>query len=393
MPSEQLLGSSMPNQRLPGPLIPRYDSAALGAVLPGVARALGVDLALPAVVLPAAERICVVLLDGVGRQLLEQEAANAPFLASLLAAGQTLTAGCPSTTATSLGSFGTGRPPGWHGLVGYEVMDPDRGVLLNELRWDPATDPIAWQPHPTVFQSLTANRIPVTQIGNPEFRGSGLTTAALRGGEFVGTKLLADRVDIAADLLARPGAALVYLYWGEVDGAGHQHGWRSQQWRDALGQADRQLARLAARLGAGTLLLITADHGMVDVPHGDRMDLADHPALQEGIGVLGGEARFAQVYCPPDATPARIQGVSRRLADAIGDRAWVRTRTEAIAEGWFGPVQQRVRGRIGDVLVAGIGSFALVDSRTARPQVLALIGQHGSLTPAEQLVPLLVHQA
>jgi hypothetical protein len=220
-----------------------------------------------------------------------------------------------------------------------------------------------------------------------------LTTAALRGGEFVGTKLLADRVDIAADLLARPGAALVYLYWGEVDGAGHQHGWRSQQWRDALGQADRQLARLAARLGAGTLLLITADHGMVDVPHGDRMDLADHPALQEGIGVLGGEARFAQVYCPPDATPARIQGVSRRLADAIGDRAWVRTRTEAIAEGWFGPVQQRVRGRIGDVLVAGIGSFALVDSRTARPQVLALIGQHGSLTPAEQLVPLLVHQA
>ncbi len=47
--------------------------------------------------------------------------------------------------------------------------------------------------------------------------------------------------------------------------------------------------------------------------------------------------------------------------------------------------------RIGDVLVAARGSFALVDSRTATPHVLALIGQHGSLTPAEQLVPLLVH--
>jgi len=385
--------SDLPDPAHPSadPIVPPYDATGFGAVLPGAARSLGVDVGLPAVPLPAARRVCVVLIDGLGRRLLEDETAQAPFLASLLPSGRTLVAGCPSTTATSLGSLGTGLPPGRHGLVGYEVMDPDRGVLLNELIWDPAIDPIAWQPHPTVFQALIDRAIPVTQIGNPEFLGSGLTRAALRGGDFIGAKGLPARVDAVVGLLGQPGPAMIYLYWGEVDTAGHLHGSRSAQWREALRHTDRELARLAARLPPGTLLLITADHGMVDVPHADRLDLAEHADLQAGITVLGGEGRFAQIYCDPGSGRAGAAAVAGRFTDAVGDRAWVLTRDEAITAGWFGPVDDRVRRRIGDVVVAGIGSFAMVDSRTARRQVLALIGQHGSLTAAEQLVPLLVH--
>ncbi len=346
---------------------------------------------MPGIELPPAQRVCVVIVDGLGRRLLEKAATSAPFLAALLAAGGSLTAGCPSTTATSMGSFGTGLPPGRHGLVGYEVMDPDRGVLLNELKWDPATDPIAWQPHPTVFQTLAGAGVQVTQIGNPEFAGSGLTTAALRGGRFIGAKRLHERVDLAVDALSGPGQSLAYLYWGDVDGAGHLYGWRTREWRRVLRQADRELARLARTLPTGTLLVITADHGMLDVPHQDRWDLASLPDLSRGVAILGGEGRFAQVYCEPAAGPDEVMAIAARFADVIGDRAWVRTRDQAIAAGWFGQVEDRVRGRIGDVIVAGIGSFALVDSRTARPQVLKLIGQHGSLTETEQLVPLLVH--
>ena len=373
------------------PVVPLYDETSLTALLPGVAASMGVDLGLPAVALPAARRCCVVLIDGLGLQLLQEASASAPFLAGLLAAGGSMTAGCPSTTATSLGSFGTGLPPGRHGLMGYEVMDPERGVLLNELRWDPGTDPLAWQPHRTAFQRLSDHEVRVTQVANPEFAGSGLTAATLRGGDFVGLKRLPARIDAALRLLAQPGPALVYLYWGEVDAAGHQYGPYSAQWRTALRKVDRELARLARRLAPDTLLVVTADHGMVDVPHAGRLDLADRPELSKGIAVVGGEARFVQLYCGPDASPGDVSAVAARLSDALGDRAWVRTRQQATADGWFGPVEERVAPRIGDVLVAGRGDFALIDSRTARPQVLALIGQHGSLTPAEQFVPLLVH--
>ena len=96
---------------------------------------------------------------------------------------------------------------------------------------------------------------------------------------------------------------------------------------------------------------------------------------------------FAQAYCEPGAAP----GVAATLADALGDRARVRTRDAAIDAGWFGTVDDRIRPRLGDVLVAATGSFALIDSRTAAAHTLQLIGQHGSLTAAEQLVPLLIH--
>lgn len=372
-------------------LTPRYDETALGALLPGVAAALGHDLGLPAVSLPAAERACVVLLDGLGHRLLLERARYAPFLSSLLDEHRALVAGCPSTTAASMGSFGTGLPPGRHGLVGYEVMDPDRGELLNELRWHPDTDPVAWQPHPTVFERLAEREVPVTQIGNPEFLGSGLTTAALRGADFVGLKRLHDRVDAAVDRLRRPG--LVYLYWADIDAVGHVHGWRSPQWRRTLRAVDREMGRLAGNVPAGTLLVVTADHGMVDVPHLDRLDLATRPGLWSRFRVLGGEGRFAQLYCDPGTPAEAVADLAGRLAHWVGERAVVRTRAEAIDRGWFGPVDLRVRGRIGDVVVAGREPFTLIDSRTARPHVLSLIGQHGSLTPEEQLVPLLVHVA
>ncbi|MFN8196747.1 MAG: alkaline phosphatase family protein [Nakamurella multipartita] len=368
-------------------LVPGYDQRALGALLPGAAAALGHDLGRPAVSLPAAERICVVGVDGLGHRMLLERPRAAPFLSTLMDPEQCLVAGAPSTTATSMASFGTGLPPGRHGLVGYEVMDPDRGELLNELRWHPDTDPLRWQPHPTVFQELAARGVPVTQIGNPEFYGSGLTEAALRGATFVGLTRLRDRVDAAVDRLREPG--LVYLYWADVDSVGHVHGWRSAQWRRTVRALDRELARLSRCLPSGTLLVITADHGMVDVPHAERLDLAAQPGLWSRFRVLGGEGRFAQLYCEPGTPADRVADLARQLADWIGERAHVCTRVAAIDAGWFGPVEDRVRPRLGEVIVAGREPFTLIDSRTARPHTLSLIGQHGSLTPDEQLVPFL----
>ncbi len=391
----------IPARPAPGdPVVPVYGTGTLGAVLPGAAAALGVPTTLPALPFPHAERVCVVLIDGLGAELLAEAAADghAPFLAELMAADRPsdlpdwLRVGCPTTTATSMGSFGTGLPPGRHGLVGYRVRDPARGVLLHELQWDPYTDPVDWQPWPTVLGTLAAAGVDVLNIGAEEFAGSGLTAAAFRGGAFVGAVALADRVDTALALLSRPGPRLAYLYWGAVDTAGHEYGWRSTAWQREVRALDDQMARLAAALPAGTLLVITADHGMVDVPYISRLDIASRPELRRGIALLGGEPRLAQLYCRDEA-PAAVARIAARFADAVDGRAWVFTRDEAIEAGWFGPVDDRIVRRIGDVLVAARGDFALIDSATMHERALKLIGHHGSLTEAEQLVPLLTWQS
>jgi hypothetical protein len=374
-----------------GPVVPEYGPTTLGAVLPGVSAALGISTGLPAIDLPPCRAVCVVLIDGLGAQLLAENADTAPFLAGLaVEAGSSLRVGCPTTTATSMGSLGTGLPPGRHGLVGYEVLDPARGVLLNELKWSPDTDPLAWQPFPTIYELLEASGVRVTRIGNPEFDGSGLTIAAQRGGGFVGLKGLPDRITATLGAMGGAERAFVGLYWGNVDTSGHAHGVASPEWHAALADVDRRLADLAERLPSDSLLVVTADHGMVDVPHHRRLDLAVTPGLRRGVWLLGGEPRLAQLYCDPGAAPS----VAARLADAVGERAWVRTGDEAIAAGWFGPlVDPRVRPRIGDVLVAARDNFVLVDSDVTEPLILSLVGQHGSLTEAEQLVPLLIHAA
>lgn len=382
------------------PTVPVYGSDTLGAVLPGAASALGVDTGLPAVTFPRADRICVVLIDGLGAELLAEAAADghAPFLAGLMDGDrladrpQRIRVGFPTTTATSMGSFGTGLPPGRHGLVGYRVRDPARGTLLHELTWDPYTDPVDWQPRPTVFGRLAAAGVDVLNIGAEEFMGSGLTVAAFRGAAFAGVKELAGRVDAALSMLSRPGRRLAYLYWGAVDTAGHQHGWRSKPWQAEVRVVDTQLARLTTALPAGTLLVVTADHGMVDVPAASRLDIAARPDLRRGVALLGGEPRMVQLYCRDEA-PVAVARLAARFAEAVGDRAWVVTRTEAIDAGWFGPVDDRIVRRIGDVLIAARGDFALIDSATMHEKALTLIGHHGSLTDAEQLVPLLTLQS
>lgn len=377
--------------------------ASLADVLPAVLGALGararagLSAAGGGLELPPATSAVVVLIDGLGDRLLERRGGHAPFLRHLrsesAAVSQRLLCGFPSTTATSMGMFGTGAYPGTHGLVGLDVLDPARDTLFSELSWDPAVDPRLWQPVPTVFEQAVRAGVDVVRIGPGYFNGSGLTEAALRGGRFVAADSLQARVDATVEaiggrrrLAGRDAGCLVYLYWGEVDKSGHVHGCDSWEWGEEVAQVDAAVRQLVTRLGPQTLIAVTADHGMVDVPAGARLDVAHEPDLAAGVRHVGGEPRALHLYCEAGATGDVRDAWRERLAGSMH----VVERDEAVRAGWFGPVDPRVLPRIGDLVVTAVGTFAVVDSRTARPELLRLIGMHGARTPDEQEIPLLV---
>jgi len=375
-----------------GFVAPRYDGASLGSVLPAVADALGVPLgaessrARAELGLPRVDRVCLVLVDGLGFDNLSERAGHAPFLRSLLPGGRALVTGYPSTTAASLGLLGTGAGPGRTGMVGYTARHPGTGALANLVSWTDVGPAREWQREPTVFERVDGAGVPVTSVGPARFAGSGLTEAVLRGGEYMRAESLADRVDAAVYSLMGP--ALVYLYWGDVDKLGHHHGVGSWQWGEALGELDRELARLARMLPPGTLLAVTADHGMVDVDRSSRWDVATTPSLAEGVELVAGEPRALHVHTRGRGTDA-VDAVAARWRSTLGPAAVVATRDEAVAAGWFGPVADHVRPAIGDVVVAATGRSTIVDSRTQSAASLELVGVHGSFTHAEMVVPLL----
>ena len=375
--------------------LPRYGSSALADLMPSLIAALGDgEFPNPLGIEPAAS-VCVFVVDGLGSELVAEHPGQAPFLAAH--GGRVLTAGFPATTATSLASLGTGRPPGEHGLVGYTMLLPGEPVPMNNLSWAPyglqageggdllhRAVPERVQPEPTAFERGMAAGVTVTLVGPRQHAASGMTRAVLRGGRYRAAVTLADLVALTAGTLAEPGPQLVYSYHPDLDLLGHVRGVDSDAWRLQLAEVDGAAMTLAGRLPAGALLVVTGDHGMVDLRPEDHVDVGDVPALLAGVRSLGGEARARHVYAEPGAG----DDVLAAWQDVLGDRMWVVSREEAIAGGWFGPsVPDRIRPRIGDVVAAAYARVGVMQ-RAVDPAHSRLVGHHGSMTAREQLVPL-----
>ncbi len=363
-------------------------TGSIADVLPSVAAGLGVPGATDVLGLGGSHRVVVLLVDGLGLRLLEAYADEAPAMAALLPRARELRTTFPSTTATAMASLGTGLPPGAHGIVGTAFWLPEDERVLQPLGWRDSPHPLAVQPEPTVLERAAAHGVRVTTVSPSAYRMSGLTRAALRGGDYVAADDDAARAAAVGAALAGDAPALVYAYAGDLDRAGHIFGVDSEEWRAALRWADAVVASLQAVLPTGAVLHVTADHGMVDCPDSARLDLDALPGLRDGVAVLAGEPRARHVY----AEARRAGAVLERWRDALGEHAVVVGRDEAVEAGWFGPVDPMLAGRIGDVVAVALDDAKLVSDATDS-LVSSLRGQHGALTDVEVAVPLLTARA
>lgn len=376
--------------RQPLPPAPAYGQNSVAEVLTSAAAALGIPGFNNRLSLSSAQRICVVLVDGLGAALLKRRGGHAPFLRRAMDSAPVLSSAFPSTTATSLASLGTGRIPGAHGMVGYDVLDPGQDKVVNMLGgWDRHVDPLIWQPHPTVFEQVETE-LPVATVSLPKFAESAMTRAALRGGKFIPASSSHAKTTAAAEAMADNQRMLMYLYFNELDRAGHRYGWGSDEWEHELEELDGAMRRLSAQLPPGTRMLLTADHGMIDVPEADRHDYSAVPSLVQGVRHTAGEPRMVHLYMEPDASERTRNQLMEAWRSAHGHEAWIMSRHEAITAGYFGnTVSDTVLPRIGDVLIAAREPVAFYDTRRVRPAAMEVVGQHGSLTRAERNVPLL----
>jgi hypothetical protein len=366
------------------PTVPNYGEGSLPDLARSVLAALGVNGAANPLALPPSQRVCLLVVDGLGWELLREHPAAAPFLSELAIAGRALTAGFPATTVTSLSSLGTGLPPGEHGMLGYQVAVPGTQWLLNGLRWDDRVDPLSWQPSPSIYQQAEAAGVAAYRVAARALEKTGFSVAAMRGASYRAADSLGALVAQAAAALAASDRCLVTVYHADLDGTGHAFGSQSAAWFYQLAHVDKLAEQLAGALPPGTTMYITADHGMVDAAPEERIDVDELPVLRDGVALLGGEPRARHVYAEPGAAA----DVLISWQETLGSRAWVVTRDEAIEAGWFGPVDPRFVGRIGDVVAAPTGSWAIVATKAERLES-SLIGMHGSLTPGDQFVPLL----
>ncbi|MEJ6543233.1 alkaline phosphatase family protein [Brachybacterium paraconglomeratum] len=346
------------------------------------------DVLAPLASAPEEGRDLVVLLDGVGADLLTEHRALTPTLRRLEGSVERIRTVTPSTTASAMVSLHTGLAPLEHGVLGYLGFEPVDRRAVNQLTGAPGLDPHAWMPLTTPVEAGTRRAV---QVAPAKHARSHLSGVAYRGWEFL-AQGRGDRVEAVRTALHRGGPdALVHLHVDDVDHAGHVHGIDSEPWRTALAEVDALIGTLLRRVPRGTRVHLTADHGMVDTSAAHTVDLAQEPAILSLVEEVTGEARALALHAVPgDGAAAEL---AERMRVLMGERALVLTREQVLASGLLGPaataIPEHVRGRIADVLVLARGRWG-VDDFSRRPETArSMIGVHGSLTSGEAVVPLL----
>lgn len=334
--------------------------------------------------LPAITSFVLVVVDGLGSANLQAVRAHAPVLSSL--SKRRIDTVVPSTTGAALTTLSTGALPGQHGLIGYKIRHPQFGLRNTLNEWEGITDVRSWQ----LVQPLWGLAEPIgaraVAIGRPAHAVGGLTEAILAGAQYYGGQTIADRFAVASKLLRGDAPILAYVYVDELDRAAHAEGWHSAQWLKRLEALDQALGDFLHALPGGIGVVVTADHGMLDIPTEKRIMLDESlgTLVRDAIVAVGGEPRMRSLYLEDGADS---QWIAAQVSEVLGKLAWVGTRDQAIAAGWYGPVAPVVAQRLGDVIVAARSqvAFTLSDDSAAS---LAMVGQHGGLSSEERGVPL-----
>ena len=360
------------------PVLPAYSGANVRGIVPALLAPRGVPLPtwMPAEV-GVARQVVLLVIDGLGWDQWQDRIALTPTMAAMQAAPITTVA--PSTTATALTSITTGLTPGEHGLVGYRMEIG--GDVVNVLRWHGARGDVRRSQLPRdvqPFAPFLGESPPV--ISRAELEASAFTEAHLRGSRPVGWRVASSiAVEIRRQLSA--GERFIYAYYDGIDKIAHERGFG--EFYDAeLATVDRLIAEVLAAMPSESVLVVTADHGQVQV----GADVV-HPSdtLLAMVRTQSGEGRFRWLH-------ARAGCQGDLFASASSDHAhhaWVVTREQTIDEGWFGPiVSAPVAARLGDVALVARDDVTFFDPKDSGP--FELICRHGSLTRAEMLVPLLV---
>lgn len=329
----------------------------------------------------------VVVVDGLGRANLSMRSAYARLLTERATKRDVARTVFPATTAAALTSLFTGVLPGEHGLVGYRVRVPGTDSTPNQLTgWeDDGLDPLSWQRAQPIFERESASGRRCFVVSRAQYAQTGFTRATVRGAEFISAATVAERLSLAGALAEAHPGALVYVYVPELDVIGHADGWESERWSMQLEGIDADLRRWERNLAPGIGVVVTADHGMVDVPAHRHVLLRAGDPLVEGVRLIAGEPRMLHLY----AASADAADVAERWRASESGRSWILTRDEAVASGILGEVHPDVQPRIGDVLVAARGAVAYYDDRLADKRPQRMVGQHGSLTDQERIVPLI----
>ena len=364
-------------------VIPDYEGANLAGLVPALLQQPGQRPDWLPTAAQDAEQVVLFVVDGLGWLQLQARPEHAPHLTGMEAS--CITSVAPSTTAAALTSLVVGRPPSEHGVVGYRVAvdGPEGPEVMNVLKWRTASGDARPFIDPRTFQRIPAfEGRPVPVVSRADFLGTAFTEAHQRDARQVGWHA-ASSLPVEVARLVSASEPFIYAYYDGIDRIAHVRGF-GEHYDAELIALDRIVGDLLDSLPSHAALVVTADHGQVEV--GDNTRQLD-ARLQDQLAMVSGEARFRWLHAR-DRSPEGIDRLADLTRDLYGDEAWVATIEQVESDRWLGgPLRPEIKARLGDVALVARGPVGYLDGADSGD--FKLVCRHGSLTPEEMLIPLL----
>lgn len=341
-----------------------------------------------------ARNVVLLVIDGLGYNYLTNKAADSVLHKFLRGS---ITSVFPSTTATAITTFMTGSAPQQHGLTGWFTYFRELEGILTVLPVKPrfgcqAMDPsnidvAALYGHVPVFDLLDVDAYMVSP-GNIAYSQYSL---AHRGKAVIKPyETLSECFDRTRDIIiSDPSKKYIYTYWPRFDGMAHEIGVGSQEVGQHFREIDAAFSRFINEIrDTDTLVIATADHGIIDSGPDRCVELEQHPALLDTLRMpLSGERRMAYCYVKDGRHEDFTAYVKENLAGQI--RLYS---SKQLFEGHYyglGAAHPQLQQRIGDYILAMRDNYTIMDTLAGEKHVYH-IGTHGGLSAEEMLVPLVI---
>ncbi len=382
-------------------ILPDYSGGSITNLMSSIEQGMGssFDLYPPATALPVAElqgceNLVFMVIDGLGYEYLANVGKGSNLHSHLRSS---LTSVCPSTTSAAIPTFLTGVAPQQHGFTGWFTWFRELGNVLAVLPFQArhngglleqvGFDPGSLSGAGAIFERIQAKSSVVVpeKIAKSEFNlafhdGAKICPYAGLDDFFNVIKTTVDNKD---------ESNYVYAYWPEFDSIAHSRGVGSQELAQHFAEFDDAFGRFVNKMhGSGCKIIVTADHGFIDVPSSGVIQMSDHPELADTLVLpLCGEQRFAYCYVHPEKTERFRQYVASELSHAVD----LFSSSELIQQGWYGlgTAHPELESRVGHYAMVMKPGYKIRD-RVLGEKPKRHIGVHGGITPDEMYVPLVV---
>lgn len=320
------------------------------------------------------QNIVVLLLDGMGSRILEHNLAEDGFFRSHRK--ETFCSVFPPTTVAATTSVRSGLQPCEHGWLGWDCYYPQINKNVTVF-FNTETGTSRAAADYSVADTYCGYETVVERIR--KYGGSAYEVMPYAEPFPQSLDAICEQIRI---LCQKPEPKYIYAYWNQPDGVMHESGCYSERTKQQMKLLERQVEMLSSQL-ENTLLIVTADHGLVDT---ENVALCDYPQIWDCL-VRGPsiEPRALNLFVREE----KKTQFEEEFQKTFGDSFLLLKKDEVIQSHLFGDRREHsnFRGMLGDYLAVGKGELTIFSSRE---EAAFCVGVHAGLREEELDIPLIV---